>query len=79
MYLYGENTINGMNNNHQTEEGRNKIRLRQWVAESVRQGDPLPFPCLSPDSSLGLEPAFRSDGLAWMLLSDFKNLLAWQK
>ena len=68
-----------MNNNRQTEEGRDKVRSRLWVAETVRKGDPLPFPCLSPNSSLGCEPACRIGGRARGLLSDFKNLLGWQK
>ena len=69
-----------MNNNHQPEEGRAKIKSRLWVMETVRNGDPLPFPCLSLDSSLGMKPACRIDrpGTGFFCLTS-KNLLAWQK
>ena len=50
-----------MYNHGQTEEGRNKIQSCLWAKEAVWHVDPLPFPCLSLDSSLGMKPACRID------------------
>ena len=44
-----------------TEEGRNKIQSCLLAKEAVWHVDPLPFPCLSLDSSLGMKPACRID------------------